>query len=78
MDEILMSAIQKELQKCKDDPYYFATTYLKIYDSDGNSHPYISNSFKRGDKVYGFKISKVNPFFIGQKLNCILNKRSKT
>ena len=35
MNEILMSTIQKELQKCKDDPYYFATTYLKIYDSDG-------------------------------------------
>ena len=40
MGEILMSSIQKELQKCKDNPYYFATTYLKIYDSDGNIHPY--------------------------------------
>lgn len=35
-----MSIIQKELQKCEDNPYCFATTYLKIYDSDGNIHPY--------------------------------------
>ena len=46
MNEILISAIQKELQKCKNNPYYFATTYLKIYDSDGNSHPYITSLTK--------------------------------
>ena len=46
MDEILMNTIQKELQKCKEDPYYFATNYLKIYDSDGNSHSYTTHLTK--------------------------------
>ena len=46
MDEILMNTIQKEMQKCKEDPYYFAINYLKIYDSDGNSHPYTTHLTK--------------------------------
>ena len=46
MDKILISTIQKELQKCKEDPYYFAINYLKIYDSDGNSHSYTTHLTK--------------------------------
>lgn len=29
-----------ELQKCKEDPYYFATTYLTVKTSSGESVPY--------------------------------------
>ncbi len=32
--------IAKELQKCKDNPYYFATRYLTVVDNAGIRKPY--------------------------------------
>lgn len=29
-----------ELQKCKEDPYYFATTYLTVENHEGIKVPY--------------------------------------
>ena len=39
----MKQVIQEELQKCKENPYYFATNYLKIYDQDADEHPYTTN-----------------------------------
>ena len=46
MDDIMKQVIQEELQKCKENPYYFATTYLKIYDTKGDSYPYTTHLTK--------------------------------
>lgn len=33
----------EEYIKCKESPYYFATTYLTIIDKDGKITPYTTN-----------------------------------
>ena len=43
MNDIMKQVIQEELQKCKENPYYFATNYLKIYDQDADEHLYTTN-----------------------------------
>lgn len=32
-----------EILKCKNNPYYFATNYLKVIDNDYNQIPYTTN-----------------------------------
>ena len=45
MSRLMLSQedIIKECEKCKNDPYYFATTYLTVYDSNNKQVPFKTN-----------------------------------
>jgi hypothetical protein len=34
------STLLTEWDKCQASPYYFATTYCKLYDKESDEHPY--------------------------------------
>lgn len=42
-----------EVEKCRENPYYFATTYLTIKNSDGDVVPYTTHfSEERFNEIF--------------------------
>ena len=37
------SMSMEEIEKCKNNPYYFMTTYCVVIDKEGNSHKFTTH-----------------------------------